>query len=326
MNAVHNNRVPPFTVPPRLAWLLPYWNLFWKLALVGGLAAYFLSGLYMVKTDEQGVVRRFGRVVANNISPGVHYRWPTPFEQVDTPKTTEIKRMSVGFLFTESGRGGPAKTSQAEMLTGDTNIINVQMMIQYTIKDPSEYLFYTYKPDFLVRKTAESVLTHLLGGMSVDEVLTIGKVEIQERTKQETQRLLDQYHTGIHIVATNLQAVEPPASVIDAFNDVSSAKIDRQRLINEAEGARNERLPKARGQARKVLEEAEGYRLEKINQAKGESEKFIRILEEYEKAQGITEIRLYLETMEKILPGMQKLIVDVDKENVPVDLRILTTE
>ncbi len=326
MNRPDHLHTPSTGLSTRLAWLLPYWSLVWKLGLVGGLLAYLGSGFYVVKTDEQGVVRRFGKVVANNIRPGVHYRWPYPFEQVDTPKTTQIKRMSVGFFFTEEGRTTIPNTTQSEMLTGDTNIINVQMMIQYTIKDPAEYLFRVYKPDFLIRKAAESVLTQILGSMSVDEVLTVGKVEIQERTRQETQLLLDKYQTGIRIVAANLQAVEPPAAVIDAFNDVSSAKIDRQRFINEAEGLKNELLPKARGEAQKILAEAEGYRIEKINRARGEAEQFLSILQEYEKAQDITEIRLYLETMEKILPSIQKLIVDANQENVPVDVRFLTSE
>ena len=301
-------------IPPQI------WGL---LMIVGGLI-YLASGFYIVKTDEMGVAKLFGKIVAENVPPGVHYNIPSPFGKVHTPQTTQIKRISVG-----GGRNpvsGKDFYDKNEVLTGDTNILNFQMSVQYTLKTPADYLFKTESPDQIVEKVIESVITQIMGNVGVDEVLTTGKFGIQEQAKQQIQSLLDTYQTGIKVIATNLQSIEPPAEVIQTFNDVSSAKIDRQRLIDEAEGRKNELLPTARGEAYKITETAKAYHSEIINRAKGEAEKFQKTLAAYKKAGDITETRLYLETMESLLPKLRKIIVDSNEGKTPTNLKFFSEE
>jgi len=293
----------------------------WSLPLL--LILYLLSGLFIVKTDELGVVRRFGKVTTDAIPPGVHYRFPWPFERQNTPKTTAIKQVSIGSPLLKYSQGQENLSKHVEILTGDTNILVIQMKIQYAINAPAKYLFTTKNPEQLVALVAESVLTRFTAGMGVDKVLTVGKIKLQEQVKQATQQLLEKYGLGIQVVAANLQSVDPPQEVIETFNDVSSAKIDRQRLINEAEGKKGEILPLARGWAHRSLEDAKAYALETQNRSQGEAARFSQLLREYTKAKGITETRIYLETMEQILPGIKKYIINSDPKAL-VDFRFLS--
>ncbi len=299
-------------VPKLVRWMVPL------LVLV-----YLLSGFYMVKTDELGVVRRFGRITTpEGILPGIHYRLPFPIDRVNTPKTTKVKKIVVGAPSRAGKRKRARGNEMAEVLVGDTNILNVKMNVQYLIGNPTDYLFRSKDPDRLVTVLAESVLIEILGKMGVDYVLTVGKIKIQEKTKKKIQELLDSYRVGVKVIAVNLQSVEPPAEVIEAFNDVSSAKTDRERLINEALGRKGALLPKTRGEAHKIREAAKGYALERINAAQGETESFLSILKEYRKYKDVTRTRIYIETMEMILPKIRKYIVDPNPQT-PVDLGFL---
>jgi len=220
---------------------------------------------------------------------------------------------------------------EALMLTGDENIVSADAIVQYKIKDPVSYLFNIILPEETVKNAAEATLRQVIGERKIDEALTVGKYEIQEETKKLLQDLLDSYKSGIFIVAVQLQDVNPPKEVQEAFKDVASAKEDKSKYINQAQGYENDLIPKARGEAVKITKEAEGYKIERIKKAEGETEKFNKILTEYKKGQYVTQTRLYLETMEEIFPNVNKIIVNL-KENqslinlLPLgDAKILTT-
>ena len=283
--------------------------------LVLVIVLYLASGIFVVAPDEQGVVRRFGKFVRIE-SPGLNYHLPYPIETVVTPAVTRVKRVEIGFRTISSGP--PARyqkfPAEALMLTGDENIVSAEAIVQYKIKDPVSYLFNIILPEETVKSAAEAALRQVIGERKIDEALTIGKYEIQEETKKLLQVLLDSYESGIFVVAVQLQDVNPPKEVQDAFKDVASAKEDKSKYINEAQGYKNDLIPKARGEAVKMTKEAEGYKIERIKKAEGDVAKFNSILTEYKKGEYITQARLYLETMEEILPNINKVIVDL-KEN-----------
>lgn len=190
------------------------------------------------------------------------------------------------------------------------------MNIQYRIKDTSDYLFNVNSPDSLIPSAARAALTEILGGMRVDDLLTIAKAQTQKRIAHETQKMLDEYRTGLYIINVNLQEVNPPKEVAQAFRDVASAKEQREEKINKAQGYWNAVIPEARGTAHKMISDAEGYRQEVINRSRGDAEKFSLMLTEYQRAKGVTEDRLYLETIEKVLAKAQKFVINSKKEKV----------
>jgi len=283
--------------------------------LAGALTLWLFTGVYMVGPDEVGVVRTFGEYSRVSQS-GLNYHFPYPIEQVNTPAVTEVKRIEIGF---RTLRNGQYRTVEKEslMLTGDENIVDAEMIVQYKIKDPVAYLFNIVEPELTVRQAAEASLRTVVGRNKIDETLTTGKFAIQEGTKTQLQLILDKYESGIHIVAVQLQDVSPPKEVIGAFKDVASAKEDKNRMVNQAEGYRNDVIPKARGEAEAMIRDAEGFRESRIKRSEGDAAKFTTILKEYRKAKSITQKRLYLETMEKVLPDIEKIIVpDKDSGNM----------
>ena len=283
--------------------------------LAAALALWLFTGVYMVGPDEVGVVRTFGEYTRVAQS-GLNYHFPYPIEQVNTPAVTEVKRIEIGF---RTLRNGQYRTVEKEslMLTGDENIVDAEMIVQYKIKDPEAYLFKIVEPELTVREAAEASLRTVVGRNKIDETLTTGKFQIQEGTKTQLQLILDKYESGIHVVAVQLQDVSPPKEVIGAFKDVASAKEDKNRMINQAEGYRNDIIPKARGEAEAMIRDAEGFRESRIKRSEGDAAKFTTILKEYRKAKSITQKRLYLETMERVLPGIEKIIVpDKDSGNM----------
>ena len=283
--------------------------------LAAALALWLFTGVYMVGPDEVGVVRTFGEYTRVAQS-GLNYHFPYPIEQVNTPAVTEVKRIEIGF---RTLRNGQYRTVEKEslMLTGDENIVDAEMIVQYKIKDPEAYLFKIVEPELTVREAAEASLRTVVGRNKIDETLTTGKFQIQEGTKTQLQSILDKYESGIHVVAVQLQDVSPPKEVIGAFKDVASAKEDKNRMINQAEGYRNDIIPKARGEAEAMIRDAEGFRESRIKRSEGDAAKFTTILKEYRKAKSITQKRLYLETMERVLPDIEKIIVpDKDSGNM----------
>ena len=283
--------------------------------LIGLLVVWLLTGVYIVGPDEVGIIRTFGEHTRVTQS-GLNWKFPSPIETANTPKVTEVKRIEIGF---RSLKNGQYRTVEKEslMLTGDENIVDAEMIVQYKIKDPVSYLFKIVQPELTVREAAEASLRTVVGRNRIDETLTTGKFTIQEETKLQLQSILDNYESGIHVVAVQLQDVSPPKEVIGAFKDVASAKEDKNRMINQAEGYRNDVIPRARGEAEAMIRDAEGFKESRIKRAEGDAAKFTTILKEYKKAKSITEKRLYLETMEKVLPGIEKIIIpDKDSGNM----------
>ena len=283
---------------------------------------WLLLGLYSVGPDEVGVVQRFGeynRVVGS----GLNYHLPFPIETVKTPKVTEVKRIEIGFRTVGKNQ---YRTIEQEslMLTGDENIVDAELIVQYKIKDPIDYLFNFIGPELTLREASEASLRTVIGRHNIDEALTSGKLMIQEETKELLQIILDKYETGVIVVAVQLQDVSPPKQVIDAFKDVASAKEDKNRMINEAEGYRNDVIPKARGEAQAMIRQAEGFRESRIKRAEGDVAKFKAIVKEYIKAKDVTKERLYLEAMEEILPGIDKYIVPNGEDGNLLNLLNLT--
>mgnify|MGYP001422793709 FL=1 len=283
--------------------------------LVAALALWLFTGVYMVGPDEVGVVRTFGEYTRVAQS-GLNYHFPYPIEQVNTPAVTEVKRIEIGFRTLNNGQYRTVE-KESLMLTGDENIVDAEMIVQYKIKDPVAYLFKIVEPELTVREAAEASLRSVVGRNKIDETLTTGKFQIQEGTKTQLQLILDKYESGIHVVAVQLQDVSPPKEVIGAFKDVASAKEDKNRMVNQAEGYRNDIIPKARGEAEAMIRDAEGFRESRIKRSEGDAAKFTTILKEYRKAKSITQKRLYLETMERVLPGIEKIIIpDKDSGNM----------
>ncbi len=293
-----------------------------KLRIPGSLVAIIIigiwlaTGIYIVGPDERGVILRFGRL--NRVTlPGPHYRLPWPIEESFTPKVTEVKRLEVGFRTIDPGP--PARyrdvLPESLMLTGDENIIDLDMIVQYRILDAFKYLFRVRNPNKTVRLAAEASLRQVIGSKPIDEALTKGKFEIQEETRELLQGILDKYDSGLQVVAVQLQDVTPPRQVSDAFKDVASAREDKNRLIREADGYRNSIIPETRGEVAQIVNLAEAYRKEKILKAEGDASRFKQILTEYRKAKDVTRTRLYLETMEEVLPDIEKYIMEPGSTN-----------
>ena len=268
---------------------------------------------YFVEPDEEGVVTRFGKF-HHTASPGLHFKFPSPIEHAATPKIRQVRRAEIGFRAAE---GRPLQRVPAEslMLTGDQNIIDINLVVQYRIMDSVKFLFNVRRPHKLIRDSAETVIRGIIGSKKIDEALTTGKAEIQVLAKDQIQVLLERYDSGLQVVQIQLQDVHPPEQVEAAFKDVVSAREDKERMINEAQGYRNAVIPEARGQAAKIVREAEGYRERVIKTAEGDANRFLQQYAEYKKAPDITRKRLYLETMEEILPTVKKFIMDNKKGN-----------
>jgi len=263
-----------------------------------------LTSFYTIGPDEEGVVRRFGEWVRTEGS-GLHFKFPYPIEKVDRPKVTEVKEISVGTI-----------AAEAKMLTGDENIVLVEVRIQYKIKDAAAYLFNVQDVPEVIKDATESALRQVVGSHPIDAPLTEKKAEIMAEIRLELQEMLDNYNCGIDVRQVQLQDVNPPREVDHAFKDVQSAKEEKEQLINEAKGYQNDIIPKARGEGQQMIRGAEAYKAERISKAEGDADKFRSVLNEYKKAKDITEKRLYLETMEKILPGIEKYIIDEESGNL----------
>ena len=250
---------------------------------------------------------RFGKFDRTN-SPGLHFKYPSPIEHAATPKITQVRRAEIGFR-TAQGRPTQSVPAESLMLTGDQNIVDMNLVVQYRIMDSVQYLFNVRRPHKLIRDAAETVIRGITGSKKIDEALPTGKAEIQVLAKDQMQALLDKYKSGLQVVTIQLQNVHPPEQVADSFKDVVRAREDKERMINEAQGYRNAVIPEARGQAAQIVRVAEGYREEKIKRAEGDAKRFLQQYEEYKKAPDITRKRIYLETMEQILPEINKVIM-----------------
>ena len=324
-------------IPGKSVWLgdlrgslggFPVRRLFTLLALLP-VVAYILSGVYVVNPGEAAVVRRFGIIVQRRVEEGLHYRLPWPIDRVDIVNIATVRRESVGL--TESAGEGHIHDEPMDKfraLTGDTNIIDVEVVIQYQVRDPADYLFnIDYPSHRLIREAVRGSVTNLIAGLPVDEILTTERQRLQEAIRLDTQRRLDGYTSGLAIVNVNLQKAYPPDEVAEAFRDVASAGEDKAKAINEAQGHANSIVPEARGEGQKILAEANAYTAQVVNSAKGAAQAFDSVLVEYQNnsriyGREITLYRYYLESMEKILARARVYVVNrADGEEV--NLRLL---
>lgn len=274
-----------------------------------------LSGFFIVNQDETAVVRRFGEIVDSYVKPGINWRFPWPIERADKIRTTEIKRMSIGYKIVDELQGIPPDPMEVQRLTGDTNIIEIKIMVQYQVTKPADYLFNARDSQWLIRKFGEAALTRIANSMKVDDVLTVGKLEIQSGVRKSIQENLDRLQIGITVISCNLQDVSPPAEVLDAFNDVARAKSDKEKIKSQAEGYRNDLIPRARGEAMELLNAGYSYQSEVVNKAKGQAESFLSLLKEYLKAENVTRRRLFIEMIEAVLPDAKKIIIEDSPES-----------
>lgn len=263
------------------------------------------SGIYVVRPGQVGVVRTFGKETGRT-EPGLNYRFPWPFQRVDVVSTERVRRIEVGLSH------GERVPEDALMLTGDENIVEAQMIVQYRVADPAKYLFRLRDPDGALHSATEVALRSVVGSMTIDQVMIEERAKVQEETRVFVQRLMDDYESGIAITEVKLQAADPPEAVKDAFHDVVRAREDREKLINQARGYQADILPRARGSAEQILRAAEAYKEERVLRARGESARFLSVLAEYQKAKDVTRDRLHLETVERILADTDKIIVDGD--------------
>jgi membrane protease subunit HflK len=274
-------------------------------------AFWVASGIFNVQPNELGVVLRFGEFV-RQAYPGINYHLPWPIETVLKPSVTNVYTLDIGFRSASDPRTPRLSSVPAEglMLTGDENIIEVQYTVFWQIKDAGQFLFNIASQDTTVKAAAESAMREVVGQESAQFALAEGRGQIETRAARLMQQILDHYQSGITISRVQLRAVDPPAQVIDAFRDVQRAKANREQLRNEAEAFRNDIVPRARGDAERLKQEAEGYRQQVIDLAKGEAQRFISVYDAYKLAPEVTKQRLYLETMEQVMRGSNKIIMD----------------
>ena len=275
---------------------------------------WLASGLYRVGPDEQGVVLRFGKFVKTT-QPGLHYHIPLPIETVQTPKVTKVNRIDIGFRSERdsgfSQGGGVADVPQESlMLTGDENIVNIDFSVFWVIKDAGKFLFEIQDPEGTVKAAAETAMREVIAKSNIQPILTEGRASIEIETQEIIQSILDEYNSGIQVTQVQTQKADPPDQVIDAFRDVQAARADMERSKNEAEAYANDVIPRARGEAAKIMQAAEAYKQKVVASAEGEASRFISIYTEYAKAKEVTQERMYLETMEKVLADIDKVIIE----------------
>lgn len=286
---------------------------------------FLTSTFYSVGAESVGVIQRFGKYVRTT-QPGLHLKLPFGIEAVTKVPVTRILSQEFGFRTAKPGvrtiRSKQALLSESLMLTGDLNVVVVDWIVQYKVKDPQAYLFNVRHVDETIRDVSETAMRQVVGDRSVDGVLTIERILIGEEAAQKMQEILDSYETGIHIVTVKLQDVNPPDPVKPAFNSVNEAKQEKEQTINEAMKEYNTIIPKSRGEAERMIKEAEGYAIDRVNRAEGDASRFISLWRQYSKAKDVTRRRIYMETMAKVLPKVkQKYIVDEDEKGI---LRLLS--
>ena len=275
-------------------------------AAVGvALAGWAASGVYTVSPNETGVITRFGSLHAKT-SPGMHYRLPWPVERTDVIGTTDIRRVEVGF---HNLTNLPDDQRPWDVLTGDENILHLTMVVQYKVRRAEEYLFRTEAPGRLVERVVEAAMNECVARLPVDEVLTTAKQQVQVEVIEAAQRLLDAGGAGVVLLGGNLQEVAPPASVIQAFKEVASAKKDAERAAEEAREYAEKTVKKSAGDAQTMIAKAEGYRARRVDTARGDAARFVSLLADYRGAESVTRTRLFVEAMERILMRAKVVIL-----------------
>ncbi len=282
------------------------------IAILLVITIWLLSGLYRVQPGENGIELLFGRYV-NTTQPGLNFWAPWPIGSVQKPNVEKTNQTNIGFRsFGSVGRGGDVRDVAEEslMLTGDQNIIDIDFVVQWRIKNAPNFLFNIRDPESTVKLAAESSIREIVGQTPLEEVLATKRTEVESRTRDVLQRIMDDYKAGVFIADVKMQKVDPPQKVIDAFNDVQRARQDKERQQNEAEAYRNDIVPKAKGEASRQTEQAAAYRERLIKESDGEAKRFLSVYEAYKTGKDVTTRRLYLERMQDVLSKSEKVIVD----------------
>jgi membrane protease subunit HflK len=284
------------------------------LLAIAAVALWCASGFFRVEPDELGVVLRFGKVV-REVQPGLNYHLPYPIETALTPKALRVNKIDIGMRESETGRGGGNARDvprESLMLTGDENIVDVNFSVLWRVKPTGvgDYLFNIQNPEGTVKAVAESAMREVIGRSEIQPILTGARQTIEVAVQDLMQKTLDHYKAGILIQQVQLQKVDPPQQVIDAFRDVQAARIDQDRSVNEAQTYANRVIPQARGNVAKIIQAAEAYKQQTVAEATGETARFLKIYDQYKKAPDVTRERMYLETMERVLGHADKIIVD----------------
>jgi modulator of FtsH protease HflK len=282
------------------------------------------SSFYTVQPEERAVIKRFGAVI-KTADPGLHFKLPFGIDSVQLVKTERVLKQEFGFR-TQNIDGDRTEYSAEDhpdeslMLTGDLNIIDVEWVVQYRISDPMKFLYHQRNPEGTLRDISESVMRRAVGNRLGSDVLTTARVEISNSVRDEIQAAMEKYDNGIRVVTVELQDVVPPAAVQPAFNEVNESRQERERMINEATKQANQEIPRAKGEANRLIAEAEGYAIERVNQARGETVRFSSILAEYRASPEVTRTRMYLETLNEVLPKVGAVYVVQNGSSGPIPL------
>ena len=286
-----------------------------SILIIVALLIWLATGFYRVEPDEQGIELLFGKWNQVTTEPGLHYFFPTPFGKTMTPKVESIRKINVGYrsaseLGFSSNSSDRNVLEESLMLTGDQNIVDVNFTVLYKIKDAGKFLFKLRNPETTVKDMSESVMREVVGQRDLQFLLTGGRQEVEQVVRNNLQDILDEYESGILVQSIQLQSVNPPALVIDAFDEVQRARQDKERLVNEANSYLNKIVPNARGDAAKLIQEATAYKEQVIKQAEGVAQNFIDVYNSYKETKYVTRQRIYLETLTEVLEGPNKIILD----------------
>jgi len=284
--------------------------------IIIALLFWLATGFYRVEPDEQGIELLFGKWNQTTTEPGLHIFFPTPIGKVMTPKVENVRKINVGYRSASDlgfGTGSNTERNVLEeslMLTGDQNIVDVHFTVLYKIKDAGKFLFKLRNPETTVKDMSESVMREVVGQRDLEFLLTGGRQEVEQVVRSDLQDILDEYESGILVQSIQLQSVNPPALVIDAFDEVQRARQDKEKLVNEANSYLNKIVPNARGDAAKLVQEATAYKEQVIKQAEGVAQNFIDVYNSYKDTKYVTRQRIYLETLTEVLEGPNKIILD----------------
>jgi len=286
-----------------------------SILVIIALLVWLATGFYRVEPDEQGIELLFGKWNQTTTEPGLHYFFPTPFGKTMTPKVENVRKINVGYRSaTELGFSSNSNDrnvlEESLMLTGDQNIVDVNFTVLYKIKDAGKFLFKLRNPETTVKDMSESVMREVVGQRDLEFLLTGGRQEVEQVVRSDLQDILDVYESGVLIQSIQLQSVNPPALVIDAFDEVQRARQDKEKLVNEANSYLNKIVPNARGDAAKLVQEATAYKEQVIKQAEGVAQNFIDVYNSYKDTKYVTRQRIYLETLTEVLEGPNKIILD----------------
>ena len=289
------------------------------LLIIGAIAVIWLAtGLYRVPAGSQGVVRLFGDFSTLE-TPGLHWRLPSPITSLVKVNVEEIRTDRIGFRVNEDVQGSSVRAlDEALMLTTDNSIVEAQMVVQYRVGNPKDFVFNVTGPELVLHTAAEVALRSIVGRTDLQSVITIGRADVEQETRLFLERLLADYKTGIQITDLKLQTVDPPDQVKDSFQEVTRALEDETRLQNEAEAYFADQIPRAQGQVQVQVRAAAGFHTQQVERATGEGNRFLSLLEEYREAPQVTRERLYLETLEEVLGTVDKTLIDSQVDILPL--------